>query len=182
MPTLRNRIKEHRQVRAGDLVGNEWNPRRHTGQQRRALAQIYDEVGFARSLLAFALPDGRLKLIDGHLRAGLTPDEFVEVEILDVSEEEARVLLLCMDPLAALAEYDDEALSKLRDTAEKDSPAVQLIWSDDDDQEIAEAIAEREADLTEQYYILIECIDEKEQRDLLRRFQLEGLPCQAKMG
>jgi len=65
---------------------------------------VYDEVGFARSLLAYELPDGRLKLIDGHLRRDLDPNMEVEVEILDVTEEEARTLLLSIDPLAALAE------------------------------------------------------------------------------
>jgi hypothetical protein len=51
-------------------------------------------VGFARSLLAYELPDGRLKLLDGHLRRDLDPDLEVDVEILDVTDDEARVLLL----------------------------------------------------------------------------------------
>jgi hypothetical protein len=59
---------------------------------------VYDEVGFARSLLAYELPDGRLKLIDGHLRRDLDPDIDVEVEILDVTDAEARALLLSIDP------------------------------------------------------------------------------------
>jgi hypothetical protein len=47
-----------------------------------------------------------LKLIDGHLRRDLDPDMEVEVEVLDVTEEEARALLLSIDPLAALADWD----------------------------------------------------------------------------
>src|SRR5271163_562124 len=101
--TIRNRIKAHRKVRAGDLVPHEWNFRAHPDAQKAALAGIYQEVGFARSLLAFELPDGRLKLIDGHLRRDLDPDLEVEVEILDVNDAEARALLLSIDPLAALA-------------------------------------------------------------------------------
>jgi hypothetical protein len=69
-----NRIKSHRKVRAGDLVPHEWNFRLHVGDQRAALDSIYREVGFACSLLAFELPDGCLKLIDGHLRRDLAPD------------------------------------------------------------------------------------------------------------
>src|ERR1700681_840530 len=72
--TPRNRIKAHRRVRAGDLVPHELNPRLHSETQRAALAALYDEVGFARSLLVYELPDGRLKLIDGHLRADLGPE------------------------------------------------------------------------------------------------------------
>src|SRR5205807_2010611 len=104
--SVRNRIVRHVRVRAGDLVPHELNPRRHPAAQRQALLDLYGEVGFARSLLAFALPDGRLKLIDGHLRQQLDPDMEVDVEVLDVNEEEARKLLLSIDPLAALAEND----------------------------------------------------------------------------
>ena len=42
-------------------------------------------VGFARSLLAYEVPDGRLKLLDGHLRRELDPDLEVDVEVLDVN-------------------------------------------------------------------------------------------------
>src|SRR5436853_2187582 len=96
--TIRNRIKGHRRVRAGELVPHEWNFRLHPELQRSALAATYQEVGFARSLNAYELPDGRLKLIDGHLRRDLE----VDVEVLDVNGDEARALLLSIDPLAAL--------------------------------------------------------------------------------
>src|SRR5579864_296517 len=105
---IRNRIKAHRRVRAGDLVPHEFNFRLHPDGQRAALEALYRQVGFARSLLAYELPDGRLKLIDGHLRRDIDPDMEVEVEVLDVSDEEARTLLLSIDPLAALAEQQEE--------------------------------------------------------------------------
>src|SRR5919204_5535450 len=101
MSAIRNRIKGHRRVRAGDLVPHEWNYRLHPEGQRAALEAVYEQVGFARSLLAYELPDGRLKLIDGHLRREIDPDMAVEVEVLDVTPEEARKLLLSMDSLAA---------------------------------------------------------------------------------
>jgi hypothetical protein len=94
MPTIRNRIKSHRRIRAGDLVPHELNFRLHPAHQRAALQALYEEVGFARSLLAYELPDGRVKLIDGHLRRDLDPDMEVDVEVLDVTDEEARALLL----------------------------------------------------------------------------------------
>src|SRR5436190_4952452 len=110
MSSWRDRIKKHVRLRAGDLVPHELNPRRHPPFQRQALEAVYDEVGIARSLLAYELPDGRLKLIDGHLRASLDPDQEVTVEVLDVTEEEARVLLLTFDPLVALAETERTVL------------------------------------------------------------------------
>src|SRR5271170_4255455 len=125
---MRNRIKTHRRVRAGELVPHELNPRVHTDSQRTALAMLYDEIGFARSLLAYELPDGRLKLIDGHLRRDMTPDEVVDVEVLDVSDAEARALLMAIDPLAQLAGYDDRLLQQLREQTERDSAAVKSLW------------------------------------------------------
>src|ERR1700688_2531615 len=127
---MKNRIKEHRTVRAGDLVSHELNPRMHSQEQREALEALLGEIGFARSLLAYELPDGRLKLIDGHLRQGtLDPDESITVEVLDVNDDEARKLLLSIDPLAQLAEYDGRALDALRKTVESDNEVLTAFWS-----------------------------------------------------
>src|ERR1700737_1111865 len=110
---VRNRIKAHRRVRAGDLVPHELNFRLHPDVQRKALQALYAEVGFARSLLAYELPDGRLKLLDGHLRRDLDPDMEVDVEVLDVGDDEARALLLSTDPLAALAQTQEQLQQRL---------------------------------------------------------------------
>jgi hypothetical protein len=45
---IRNRIKGHRQVRAGDLVLHEWNFRHHSLGQQAALGAIYREIGLRR--------------------------------------------------------------------------------------------------------------------------------------
>jgi predicted RNA-binding protein with RPS1 domain len=181
---LRNRIVRHVRVRAGDLVPHELNPRVHSAGQRRALEKLYEDIGIARSLLAYALPDGRLKLIDGHLRAEMNPDQEVDVEVLDVNDAEARALLLAIDPLAQLAGYEADTLAKLRQQAEQDFEAVKSLW-----QVIEEAGQKTkrnldkmaDGDLPEQFFVLIECADEAEQLAMLQRFQKEGLRCQAKL-
>src|SRR5438128_6250810 len=127
-PLIRNRIKTHRRVRAGDLVPHELNFRMHPEPQKAALQALYEEIGFARSLLAYELPDGRLKLIDGHLRRDLDPEMQVDVEVLDVSDAEARTLLLSIDPLAALAQTDPDAHARLRELTPSPSAAVQALW------------------------------------------------------
>src|SRR5438094_8113098 len=123
-----NRIKGHRRVRAGDLVPHELNFRLHPDLQRSAIQALYDDVGFARSLLAYELPDGRLKLIDGHLRRDLDPDMEVEVEILDVSDDEARALLLSIDPLAELAQAQEQLHDRLLELTPTDSLELQAVW------------------------------------------------------
>src|SRR4051794_8892571 len=177
---IRNRIKGHRRVRAGDLVPHEWNYRLHPDGQRDALLAVYAEVGFARSLLAYELPDGRLKLIDGHLRRDLDPDMEVEVEVLDVTEAEARALLLSIDPLAALAEEQEQIHRRLLELAPTPAPELEAAW-----QATLTACLEEprrgqgETTVPEQSLILLTCRDEPQQLHLLRRFQEEGLECKA---
>ena len=187
---IRNRIKAHRRVRAGDLVPHELNPRLHPDAQRAALTALYEEVGFARSLLAYELPDGRLKLIDGHLRQSLDPDLVVDVEVLDVDDAEARALLLSLDPLAQLADYDPTALDRLRSLTSTSSDAVANLWASigQAGAAVEEALAaarstrEKPANIPEQFLILVECASEQEQVRLLERFQADGLKCKPLLG
>ena len=178
---IRNRISGHRRVRAGDLVPHELNFRTHPPSQRQALAALYQEVGFARSLLAYELPDGRLKLLDGHLRRDLDPDMVVDVEVLDVREDEARKLLLSIDPLAALAGTDAQALASLREQTHAESPALADFW-----QALAQGEARAKSVLqaagrtpAEQFLVLVECRDEGHQVELLNQFHADGLRCRA---
>jgi ParB-like chromosome segregation protein Spo0J len=184
---MKNRIKEHRTVRVGDLVPHELNPRTHSQEQREALEALLGEIGFARSLLAYELPDGRLKLIDGHLRRGtLDPNEQITVEVLDLSDDEARKLLLSIDPLAQLAEYDDRALEALRQTVDSDNEVLAAFWSSLHRQD---ALAKQQLKeltgssarsvLPEQFAVMVECADEMEQKALLQQFHDQGLKCRA---
>jgi DNA modification methylase len=126
-PMIRDRIRELRRVRAADLLPNPKNWRRHPKAQADALRGLLAEVGYADALLARELPDGRLMLVDGHLRAEITPDDLVPVLILDVTSEEADKLLLTLDPLAAMAESDSERIEALLATVRTDSEAVQEL-------------------------------------------------------
>lgn len=178
---IRNRIKGHRRVRAGDLVPHELNWRRHPASQRSTLKALYRDIGFARSLLAYEMPDGRLKLIDGHLRRDLDPELLVDVEVLDVTDEEARQLLLSMDSLAALAETDGEAVAHLRELTQANSAELAALWQSlaQNDQAARASLAEAARPPGEQFLVLVECQDEAQQVELLERFHNEGLSCRA---
>lgn len=109
---IRDRVKELRRVKAGELLPNERNWRKHPKAQQEALQGVLAEIGYAGALLAYETPSG-LKLIDGHLRATTTPDTEVPVLVLDVDDAEAAKLLASLDPLAAMAEADAGALDSL---------------------------------------------------------------------
>jgi DNA modification methylase len=127
---IRDRIKELRRVPARDLLPNPKNWRTHPPAQRDALKGLLAELGYCDALLARELADGRLQLIDGHLRGETTPDMDVPVLVLDVTEAEADKLLATLDPLASLAQANAEALGMLLASVDTDSAAVQDLLKD----------------------------------------------------
>jgi DNA modification methylase len=124
---IRDRVRELRRVKASELVPNPKNWRRHPKEQAAALKGLLAEVGYADALIARELPDGRLMLIDGHLRAETTKNAMVPVLVLDVTEAEADKLLLTLDPLAAMAQADQDQVMALLETVRTDSQAVAAL-------------------------------------------------------
>ena len=118
--SVRDRVVELRRVPAAELRANPKNWRRHPRGQVRALTSVLQQVGYADALLARETPEG-LELIDGHLRAEVTPEQEVPVLVLDVNQQEADLILATLDPLAAMAEADTEALEALLESVAIDS-------------------------------------------------------------
>jgi hypothetical protein len=181
---VRDRIRELRRVRAADLAPNPKNWRVHPEAQRNALRGILAEIGFADALLARELPDGRLLLIDGHLRAETTPEQQVPVLVLDLNEAEADRLLATLDPLCAMADNDHEALSRLVNEVDFESEAVRSMLAEltaglKQAAETAVDVGSQAEAFQRRLSILIECRDEDQQRELLERFHNEGLTCRA---
>jgi hypothetical protein len=190
---LKNRIVAHRRVRAAELRPHPRNPRTHSPAQRAALNAVLAEVGLARSVLAYVADADRplgaaapLTLIDGHLRKEELRGAEVEVEVLDVTDDEADKLLLTIDPLAQLAGYDQEVLDGLRARAQTESNDLAAVWADiaERDAAVIDELKRKggpEKGLPEEFFVLVRCADEKEQVALLKRFRKEGLRCEAKL-
>ena len=124
MSEYRNRIKGLKYVKASELLPNPKNWRLHSEQQKSAMRGVLSEVGYADALLARELDDGTLMLIDGHLRADITDDQDVPVLILDVSESEADYILATHDPIAGLADKNQDVLNELINSIESNNDAV----------------------------------------------------------
>jgi hypothetical protein len=182
---IRNRIKGHRRVRSGDLIPHELNFRSHPDLQRAALEGLYHEIGFARSLLAYEMPDGRLKLLDGHLRRDIDPNMEVDVEVLDVNDDEARTLLLSIDPLASLAETENQIRDRLLELTPAPTADIEAAWAAAAEESLNK-LAQRESRAVEmgpeQWLVLVRCQDEKHQVQVLERLWGEGLECKALVG
>jgi hypothetical protein len=178
---IRSRIVAHVSVRAGDLIPHPNNWRRHPPQQRRALEDSLTELGDIRSLLGYRLADGRIQLIDGHLRRDIDPERLVTVELVDLTEEEAAKALLTLDPLAALAETDSQAVHLLTANLKTESASLHALWQGlKEDEPVGQAIDQTDdAPPIERFLVLIECTSEAQQIELLERFNGEGLRCKA---
>jgi DNA modification methylase len=113
MIEIRDRIVSLQRIKASDLAPNRFNFRRHGPAQSSALRHLLHEIGYSAALLAYPGEDGKLTLVDGHLRRELTPNQEVPVLVTDLTEAEARVMLRSLDPLAAMASEDDAALAAL---------------------------------------------------------------------
>ncbi|MGB7734647.1 MAG: hypothetical protein WBL72_13170 [Thermoguttaceae bacterium] len=130
MGHFRDRIKELRRVRAGDLRPCPWNWRDHPPEQREALEAILAEIGFAGAGLARELDDGSLELIDGHMRAELDLDQEMPVLILDVTEEEAKKILATHDPLGAMSTDNVEARRRLLEEIDAEEASLRKMIAD----------------------------------------------------
>lgn len=111
--TIQSRIKSLEHIKASDLIRNEKNFRKHPAKQERIMRGMLDEIGYADALLGRRLADGRVELLDGHLRAGISGDAVVPVLLLDLTDDEADKLLAFLDRITVLAKEDKQAAARL---------------------------------------------------------------------
>lgn len=123
--TYRNRIREYRVMRAGDLLPNPGNFRDHPDPQLRALQGSLSEVGHVDALVAFETPTG-LMLSDGHARKLLEadPDSLVPVLVTDLTADEADKALAVKHPIADLAKPDPVKLHALLTKVQGSTPGL----------------------------------------------------------
>lgn len=195
---IRDRIVNLRRVKANTLQVNEDNWSTHPEPQRASMEAVLTEIGYADALLARELPDGRLQLLDGHLRAEVTPDDEVPVLVVDLDDDESRLLLAVHDSLPTLAETDEQSLSNLIQSIETADAAIDALFdsivSEDHGLELAKTTTDdeqprssdfrgssdsskSELDLKPVFQIVVECADEADQRTVYEQMTKSGRPC-----
>jgi hypothetical protein len=130
MKKTRDRVKELIRVKASELRASASNWRLHGDQQKAAMRGILDEVGFVSGLIAFRDKRGKLTLIDGHLRKEISGDELVPVQVVDLTEAEAKKILATFDPIGAMATSNAEALESLLAGVKTDSEGVAAMLAE----------------------------------------------------
>ena len=124
-----NRIVGHGDVNPEELMAHPLNARIHPKAQRAALKGAIGDLGFIRSVTI--TKDGTV--IDGHLRVALALAEHqatIPVEIVDLTEDEAREALLTLDPIGAMAAQDKEKLDALLREVQSADVGIQKMLAD----------------------------------------------------
>lgn len=179
---MRNRVKELRFVKASQLIPCADNWRLHPKRQRDLMKSVLQTIGYADALIARETEDGALALIDGHLRADVSPDVEVPVLIVDLNAREAKELLLVHDPIGAMAERDDEAVSRLLEDFETTNETLErfigeefkLAFQEDDAESLREP---KSVAIPNLFQIIVECEDEEEQRECFEELTRSGRKC-----
>lgn len=125
-----SKIVGHDRVAPDQIVANPLNYRKHPQEQRDALKDAIEEVGFIRSVTVNKRTGN---LIDGHERVwqALTSEQpFIDVEYVDLSEDEERKALATMDPISEMATTDKEILDQLLREVNTGSEHLQQLLSD----------------------------------------------------
>jgi DNA modification methylase len=109
----RNRIVGHGDEPPEQLLANPANWRVHPKDQQQALAGALAEVGWVAQVLVNRTTG---HVVDGHLRVELAisrGEPSVPVVYVELSEAEERLVLASLDPLAAMASAERDALAAL---------------------------------------------------------------------
>lgn len=127
---MQDRIQGLERIEASRLVAHPANWRKHPTKQKRALRTMLKTVGWADAIVARDMGDGTYQIIDGHLRAGLSKKAKVPVLVVDVNDEEAKMLLATHDAIGAMADVDGEQLKSLLTQLQTDDDELDKLIDD----------------------------------------------------
>jgi ParB-like chromosome segregation protein Spo0J len=129
-PPWRSRIVGHGEVPPAELVPNPHNWRTHPADQQAALSGALAEVGWVAEVTVNQTTG---HVVDGHLRIELAVARMeprVPVTYVDLSEDEERLVLASLDPLAAMAEAEATKLAELLEGLDPGDAALRALLDD----------------------------------------------------
>jgi hypothetical protein len=109
----RNRIIAFAQVDPATLKANPLNWRMHPESQKRAMSDVFAQVGFVEAIIVNKTTG---HILDGHMRHQLAlehREQTVPVLYVDMTAEEEKLSLTILNPMAELATTDPEKLAEL---------------------------------------------------------------------
>jgi DNA modification methylase len=130
LPEWVNKIVGYDEVDPASLLAHPSNFRRHPAKQREALRGSLNELDIIAPVLVNRLTghvlDGHAR-IEEYLTAGIA---LVPVAYVEVPPEKEALALLSLDPIAAMAEADKDALDSLLREASTGETGLQQMMTD----------------------------------------------------
>jgi hypothetical protein len=114
-------------VKREDLVPMARNVRRHGSVQRRRFRGLLERFGFAGALLGARRADGKVQILDGHMRLEEAALEEYPVVLVDLPESDWAEFSAAVDRITAQADCDNDALAEMY---EQMSDAVKALFSE----------------------------------------------------
>jgi len=125
-----NRIVGYGEEAPAALLANPANFRLHPKPQQDALAGVLAEVGLVQNVIVNRRTQ---HVVDGHLRISLAMRDdqpTVPITYVDLSEDEERLILATLDPIAAMAATDRDQLAALLEEVSTGEAAVQAMLAE----------------------------------------------------
>lgn len=150
------------------------------------LRGLLDTIGKLDDLKAYRSEraGGALVFFDGHGRQALDPDAEWDVDIYDLTDEEADLVVVTFDPIGWEAEQSRVKLDELLREVSTGNEALQQLLSDIAEENGLIPGEPQQAEdqtgvLRDQWAIVVTLDSEAEQTELLARLTEEGYKCRA---
>jgi hypothetical protein len=114
-------------VKRKDLVPMPRNVRRHGSVQRRRFRGLLERFGFAGALLGARRGDGKVQILDGHMRLEEADLAEYPVVLVDIPESDWAEFSASLDRIASQADWDTDALAEMYAQM---SDAVKALFSE----------------------------------------------------
>ncbi|HKJ76507.1 MAG TPA: ParB N-terminal domain-containing protein [Gammaproteobacteria bacterium] len=163
------------------LLANPQNYRRHPKTQKDALAGALDEIGWIQRVIVNQRTG---QMVDGHARVELAiarGEPAVPVVYVDLSEEEERIAIATIDPIAGLAYHDEEQLGELLSQVSAESEDLQAFL-DGLGPEGGDGAGGGEGEsppASERLVVVVEVSTGADQAAIIERLKSEGYDCSA---
>ena len=122
---MKDRIKSLKRIPASKLIPHPLNHRTHPDHQKRVLQGLLDDVGWADAVIVRETPEG-YQILDGHLRSEMTTGK-IPCLVVDLSDDEANLLLATHDHIAGMAGTDQSKLDDLLSELSSKNDDVQSL-------------------------------------------------------
>ncbi len=170
-------------VKRSDIKPYPKNPRKIEDKNLKALENSMEEFGVVEQLVwnekTGHLCGGhqRLKILDKH------KVDRVECTVVNIDEEKEKALIIALNSKTLTGDWEQEMLEELLNEIEQENELIfdellleelretEIILGDDKDNNPIEF---------ENYYVMIKCESESEQKELIERFNAEGLNVEAR--